>query len=400
MKNKNSILILTERFYPEEFGINDLALDWVKKGYNVTVLTQAPSYPFDKIFDGYSNKVFQKENWNGIKIYRVKTRLGYQLSRTRKVISYLHFAIYSSFFSIFLHRKFNKIFVYQVGPLTQIIAGLFLKFFFKKELYLWILDIWPDTVFAYGFKKNKLNTFILNLFVKKVYNSCNHILVSNIGFIDSVSKIYNTKKISFIPQWVPLDLNFTNISSNSVLPETFNFTFAGNIGMVQNLENLIIAFGKINNLKSARFNIIGDGSNLKNLKQLATNLGIKNIHFLGRKPITEMPAWLIASDVLIISLINKPNFSITVPAKFQAYLAAGKPIFCCMYGETAKLVNNFELGLTCKPDEIEDITNTFDKFILLTNEQMMNFSQNSKQLIETQYKFNIVQSKINQIVFH
>ena len=35
MKKNKSVLIITERFYPEEFGINDLAQVWQTKGYEV-----------------------------------------------------------------------------------------------------------------------------------------------------------------------------------------------------------------------------------------------------------------------------------------------------------------------------------------------------------------------------
>ena len=59
MKKNNSILIITEHFYPEEFGINDLAKAWQSEGYEVTVLTQTPSYPFDKVYNHYIIRYFK-----------------------------------------------------------------------------------------------------------------------------------------------------------------------------------------------------------------------------------------------------------------------------------------------------------------------------------------------------
>ena len=47
MKSKK-ILIVTECFYPEEFKINDLALSWKNKGYEVDILT----------FDGIEKFIF------------------------------------------------------------------------------------------------------------------------------------------------------------------------------------------------------------------------------------------------------------------------------------------------------------------------------------------------------
>jgi len=397
---QNSVIIIAERFYPEEFGINDLALSWAKRGYKVTVLTQVPSYPYDKIYPNYSNKFFQSELWNGIKIYRVWTQLGYHKSWILKVTSYIFFAILTSFFSFFIQRRANKIFVYQTGPLTQILPAIVLKWIFKKSIYLWILDLWPDSVYAYGFKKNNLNNYLLSNFVRFAYTSCSHILVSNEGFIPKVKELCTGKPISYIPQWVPLDLNFSNATNIPKMFGAINFTFAGNIGKVQNLENLILGFSKIKTDKNVIFNIIGGGSNLKILKKFVESLSMKNIIFWGKIPLTEMPNWLFSSDVLIISLIDRPNFSLTVPGKFQAYLAAGKPIFCCMKGETARLVQQHALGITCDPENLEEIENTFINFIELSKAQHSRFANNSKRIIETNYTFKNIELKIESIIFN
>ena len=56
------ILIVTECFYPEEFKINDVALSWKNKGYDVDVLTLAPTYPLGKVFPSYKNGFLEKTN--------------------------------------------------------------------------------------------------------------------------------------------------------------------------------------------------------------------------------------------------------------------------------------------------------------------------------------------------
>ena len=37
MKQKH-ILVISQYFYPEQFRINDIAVEWVKRGYKVAVL--------------------------------------------------------------------------------------------------------------------------------------------------------------------------------------------------------------------------------------------------------------------------------------------------------------------------------------------------------------------------
>ena len=74
--NKKSLLIISQYFYPEEFGINNFAEKFAQKGYEIKVLTQSPSYPFDQIYDGYDNNFFQQTNYKNIKVYSVKNILG------------------------------------------------------------------------------------------------------------------------------------------------------------------------------------------------------------------------------------------------------------------------------------------------------------------------------------
>lgn len=70
-QNKLRILLVSQYFYPEVFRINDIAIEWVKRGYDVTVLTGIPNYPQGEFYKGYSKTERTSEIWNGIKIIRL-----------------------------------------------------------------------------------------------------------------------------------------------------------------------------------------------------------------------------------------------------------------------------------------------------------------------------------------
>ena len=271
MKNKNfkkkSLLIISQVFYPEEFGINNFAENFANKGYEVKVLTQNPSYPFDKIYDGYKNNFFQLTSYKNIKIYSVKNLFWNNKGFVKKIFSYLFFSFLTSLFIFKSVGKTKHVFVYQVGPLTQIIPALLSKLLFKTKTFLWVLDLWPETVYSYGFEKSKLNKLILDFFCKVSYKSCDKIFVSNDGFVQRISNYgIKKKKIIFSPQWIPNEINFSSHKKQFVKSKKMNFTFAGNIGKVQNLEIIIESFSEMT--ATTTLNIIGDGSNLKNLKKL------------------------------------------------------------------------------------------------------------------------------------
>ena len=154
---------------------------------------------------------------------------------------------------------------------------------------------------------------------------------------------------------------------------------------MQNLENIIKAFSGLDKeyQEKSQLNIIGDGSNLMNLQGMTSQ---KNIVFHGKKPREEMAAYFKGSDFLIVSLVDEPIFSVTVPAKTQTYIAAKKPILAVINGDGAQLIQENNLGYTAAPDDIESIKNVFIKAIDADRETIDKFTRNSEKL--TQNLFN------------
>jgi glycosyltransferase involved in cell wall biosynthesis len=363
------LLIIGEAFYPEDFIINDLAQEWSSKGYHVEVLTRNPSYPFGKIFDGYKNKIYQKTFFEEIPVHRVFVLQGYQKSKVIKILNYFSFVFFASLVAIRIGRKFDRVFVYQTGPLTVALPGNLIRILFKKKLTIWTQDLWPDTVYAYGFKKGKLFDKGLNSLVSFVYNNSDTIAVSCSGFTPKLSTFLKYEKpIQWIPNW---PIIHSSALEPKVLPGRFNFTFAGNLGKVQNLENVLLAFNNISKKHpDVWINLIGDGSATSSLIALVKDHEIKNVNFVGRRPLSEMPDYFSGSDVLLISLVDSSIYEFMIPSKFQTYLNYEKPIFAIMKGEVPEMVGQYNLGINADPNNIDSIYQGFEAFLKLSKQDL------------------------------
>lgn len=346
------ILILVERFYPEDFLVNDLAAEWKRMGRDVEVLTQVPSYPFDKIYDGYKNKMYQTtREFNDIPVHRVSTIFGYNRSVVRKVLNYLHFGLLTSLWAIWNGRKFDKVFVYHTAALTMASAVLPLRWIWRKKITIWTQDLWPDAVWGFGFKPSKWKVALLNVFVRLIYGRCSRIAVSCRRYVQRIKELTG-RDAEWIPQWEPAEM---------ALPEKKGgdksvFMFAGNMGVPQNLENVIEGFKKAD-LKDAELWLVGGGVMFAPLKEKygETN-GVK---FCGRQPRAEMPQWFTQADALIISLTDK--YSLTLPGKFQSYIKTGKPLLGFINGEARELIDENGIGYTANPDDIDAMSNAYRK---------------------------------------
>ena len=100
---KKHILVISQYFYPEQFRINDISTEWIKRGYQVTVLTGIPNYPQGKYYKDYGLFKNRREVFNGMTIIRIPL-----IPRGKNVImlvlNYLSFVI-----SGFIWESFTKI---------------------------------------------------------------------------------------------------------------------------------------------------------------------------------------------------------------------------------------------------------------------------------------------------
>lgn len=384
MPEKLKVLILTERFYPEEFIINELAAGWAAGGLQADVLTQAPSYPLGRLFKGYSNAPFSSENWRGINIARFFTVTGYRDSLFLKLLNYLSFAVTGTLAALVKARGYDRIFVYQTGPLTLALPAVFARKLYGIPVTIWTQDIWPDMVYAYGFKKSKALDWWLGALIGFIYRNCDGILVSCEGFAGRIKEYVPGRDIKHFPNW-PTVLPDGGAAAER-LPEGFNFTFAGNVGKLQNLENVLRGFAlAVKEQPALKLNIVGDGSHLETLSGIVKAENIPGVTFWGRRPAADMPKFFAPSDVMVVSLNDAPGLDLTVPAKFQAYLAFHKPMLCAMNGAVKDLVERHGVGLWADPGSPAGIRDVFLKFYSLRGEGLKSFSASAKALLERDY---------------
>lgn len=371
------ILILVERFYPEDFLVNDLASEWKRMGHEVEVLTQVPSYPFDKIYDGYRNKTYQTTvELNDIPVHRVSTIFGYNISVKLKVLNYLHFGLFTSLWAIWNGRKYDRVFVYHTAALTMASAVVPLKWLWRKPTTIWTQDLWPDAVWGFGFKPSKWKAALLNAFVRFIYGRCDRITVSCRRYVQRIKELTG-RDAEWVPQWEPAEMALPDKPSGGKVV----FMFAGNMGIPQDLPNVIGGFVKAN-LEDAELWLVGGGVMFEPLKEKygETN-GVK---FCGRQPRAEMPKWFAKADALIISLTDK--YCLTLPGKFQSYIKTGKPLLGIINGEARELIEENDIGFTANPDDVSAISEAYRKmYRVVRNGMAFAYGNRAKDLSETMF---------------
>ena len=261
-------------------------------------------------------------------------------------------------FAFWESRKADAVFVYHTGPLTQALAIIPIKLLRRSPVTIWTQDVWPDAVFAYGFPERGAFAILLKQFVKIIYHFCDTILVTSPGFIERVRSFAQHKTIEFVPQWVPDEVLKREPAPFVLDGPGTKFIFTGNVGSMQALEIVLKAFAELKN-ENVVFYILGDGNKRRDFEKLAETLGAENVKFLGSVHQNQVLMCIEQCDFTVLSLSPNPLISLTIPAKFQTYLAAGKPILAITNGEVATMVKTLGLGLAAAPsvDAVVEVIN-------------------------------------------
>lgn len=352
------ILVLSQYFYPESFIINNIVSTLAEQGHEVTVATGKPNYPEGEIFEGYTARGVQRDKFQE-KVDVVRVPLWPRgIGGARNLFfNYLSFALLGSlcFPWLLRKRKFDAILVFAPSPVTQAIPAILLKWLKGAKLALWVQDLWPESLSATGFIKNRHALGAVGLIVKAIYRCCDTLLVQSRAFVDPVARYADRKKIIYYPNSFDSGIKTTTPIPDSLgqlLDQHFCLVFAGNLGTAQALDTLLLAALELRDDPSIRLVLIGSGSRLDWLENQRQVHGLDNLALPGRFPMESMPQIFQRASALLVSLTDEPIFAQTIPSKIQAYLAAGRPIIASLNGEGAQIVLDSGAGFASAAEEV------------------------------------------------
>lgn len=401
------ICIFTNHFFPEDFKVNDIAFELVKKGFEITVITAIPDYPKGKYFEGYSLTKRRKEVVNGVNVIRLPIIPRGKGGGIRLILNYISYYICCSIFTFFhsFTHKYDKVFVHLTSPFF---VGNCARKLAKKQkipLLFWVLDLWPESLISAGGITNPLIIKPQIKMVQKVYKQCDKILISSKGFEKSICEKGDFKdKLVYFPNWAeeiegecPKDFDITKIAPfDKQNKDDFIILFAGNIGEAQNLDSVIKSAEMLKENKNIKFVFVGDGRRREHLLQLVQEKELQNtVYFPGRFPLQTMPLFMEKASVLLFSLKDQICFNLTVPAKVQFYMSQGKPILAMINGDGANLIKEANCGFSVNADDYIKLSEAIIQLSSMGKNEISKFGNNGKSY----YKENFTkEQRIEQLI--
>ena len=389
------ILFLTDNFPPETNApatrTYEHCLKWVKMGYEVTVITCFPNFPKGKVFEGYTNKLYQKENIDGIKVIRVWSYISENNGFVKRIIDYVSYAVTSFLFGLFVK---TDLIIATSPQFFTAISGRMLSIFKRMPWVMEVRDLWPDSIAAVGSMNKSSRSFkILKKIEHHLYLSASKIIVVTDSFKKYVIKEHQIKpeKVGVFKNGV-LVSNFKKPKLNDViaikdslgLQNKTIISYLGTHGLAHGLKFILKSISKISN-PNLHFLFIGDGAEKQNLIEYSKTLQLKNFTFLESVKKSEIPLYIDLSDYSLVNLKKSDEFKNVIPSKIFENIAMYKPILLGVEGESKELIDDYEVGVCFEPENKESFLNAVkdiqkldrDSFKVNCNKMLTDFDRNN-----------------------
>ena len=239
----------------------------------------------------------------------------------------------------------------------------------RKNVVLYCMDLWPASLAAGGIEEKSPIYRAFGLLSRRIYRAADRILITSESFRTYLQTQFQIEnhKIRYHPQYANVIAAVPDMPRHRGV----NLVFTGNVGVAQSLPAVLKAAKLLEAEPMLYWHIVGDGSELERTKRLAQELCLSNVVFHGRKPQSEMSAYMAMADALLLPLTNDPVISMTLPGKTQAYMASGKPIIAMANGEVSRLILESGCGFCAPAEDAEALAQAVRAFLVCPNRECL-----------------------------
>ncbi len=295
--------------------------------------------------------VHRRTTDEGIAVRHAWTLPALHRSFAWRVGSFVSFMVSSA--AVGLHVKDVDVVIGTSPPLFQGASAWLVSALRRRPFLLEIRDLWPEFAIDMGVLKQRPLIWAARRLESFLYARADHILVNSPAYRDYLlARGIARDKVSFIANGVDPELFVPSSGHRSLraeygLTDKFLVTYAGAMGMANNLEIALEAAALLRDQPNVHFLFVGDGKDRPKLEALARDL--RNVTFAGPRPKSMMPSILAESDVGLAVLRDIPMFRTTYPNKVFDYMAAARPVVLAIDGVIREVVEAAGAGIAVPP---------------------------------------------------
>jgi colanic acid biosynthesis glycosyl transferase WcaI len=354
------ILILHMRFHPDLTGtgplVTDLATDLVRMGDEVSVVASMPHYGRSEVGAEYAGRLIHRSKFNGVNLFRTSVYVPPSPSGFYRSLNYLSYTFMSVAAGVMAGRP--DVILCVNPPITVGFSGWVVSLARRAPMVFNVQDVWPDCLMIIGQLRNRVLIRTFKELEKFIYRVSSRVTVLSEGMkANLVGKRVLEEKITVIPNWANVDKIVPTGRENGFrhahgLDGRFVAMFAGNLGYISMLDNVLEAAGRLQSEEKILFLIVGEGNAKAGLVRKAEEMELTNVRFLPTQPKAMLPDMLGAADISLVTL-NRELGRLNVPSKTYSIMASARPVLAAVPqdSEIAGLVGKAQCGVWVLPED-------------------------------------------------
>lgn len=378
------ILLLVVYYLPSTMSsaklIHDLALEFRKRGHEPAVVAPDDSIPEDT-----------ELTWEeGIQVLRVRTGKIKTASRLTRGLNeaMLSRTIWEKGRRFFENRSFDLIVYYSPTIFFGSLVAR-LKARFACPSYLVLRDIFPQWAVDAGVLRRGLAYAYFKFKERQNYEAADIIGVqspANLRHFET-RRLDRKYRLEVLYNWTALeeDIRPGGNRQRLGLDGKVIFFYGGNIGVAQDVDNIVRLAGALRNEPSAYFLLVGSGSEVPRLREVIASNGLTNIAIHDAVGQREYLALLAECDVGLISLdrgLRTQNF----PGKMLGYMYHSMPMLASVNpgNDLKTLLEDHEAGLVCINGD-DEVLAAHARRLAADRELRQRLGKNARSLLENTF---------------
>ena len=329
---------------------------WAAAGHQVTVVTCFPNHPAGIIYPPYRNRLWQREERDGIDVIRLLTYATANEGFVKRTANYL---LYLVMVALFVWRLPKADVVVSTSP--QFFCGLAGYLVSRVKRAPWVLeirDLWPESILAVGAIKNRRVIAALERLERFAYAKAARIVSVTDSFVPHIEACGGAGKTEVVKNGADLSLFKPQPRDDAFARQLgvegkFVAAYVGTHGMAHGLDSLLEAARLLRDDARFAFVMAGGGAERARLVEKRDALGLDNVIMLEQMAKEDMPRLWSICDASLVLLRDLPLFTSVIPSKIFESMAMGVPILLGVRGESAAIIEAAGCGKAIPPEDPE-----------------------------------------------
>lgn len=353
------LLVVTPHYPPDGgpsaplFGM--LCETLARRGMEVTVISAAPHYPSGRVLKEYRGSWVRRTEENGVRVLRVWVPSLDRSRFPRRALQFLCFQVGAALAG--LSRRYDVALIANPGLEIWLPFAVHSVLRRTPTVFL-VYDVYPDIGIALGIFRNRAVVSAVAALERYCLKHSASVRIISESFAPSLRALgVPASKLVLIYDYVDTELikplpRRNAFAAENGLTDKFIVLYAGNIGLSQGLEDVLLAAERLSPCPDLLFVFVGDGTGRAELVAEAQKRRLDNIRFLPFQPRARVAEVLASADVSLVVL--KKGIGVqSLPSKAYSILASGRPLLASVdeQSATADLVKRSKAGLCVPPED-------------------------------------------------